>query len=61
MESDATSQYICESDVAPSVEVMSTKSNTLLLDACLQTEMDSGDEVQPMESVSNISSKRSTK
>ncbi len=61
VESDATSQYIFESDVAPSVEVVSTTCNSLLLDACIQTEMYSGDEVQPMDSVSNISSKRSTK
>lgn len=41
VESDATSQYICESDVAPSVEVVSTTYKTRL-DAGLQNEMCSG-------------------
>lgn len=60
MEVDATSQGIRASDVSPSVEVVSTTHDTRLSNVHLQAGMDSGDEIQPMDSVSNISSKRST-
>lgn len=59
----ATSQGVCASDISPSVDVVSTTHHTQPSNVHLQAGMDSGNfenEIQPMDSASNISHKRSS-